>query len=87
MSEYKHGELNATTGRSYPPPLTDGHEMPHIEDLIADGRMTERARTVALVAARLWGPCGEYETIAEAMHDAADIVTRADEWDRHERLK
>ena len=84
MSECKHGELNATTGRTHPPPLTDGHELPHIEDLIADGHMTERARMVAICAALLaWGERGP----AGAISDATDIVTRAEEWDRHERFQ
>ena len=85
MSECKHGELNATTGRTHPPPLTDGHELPHIEDLIADGHMTERARTVAICAAIISTcDCGNWQQI---MAGAIEIVTRAEEWDRHERLR
>jgi len=83
------GILNATTGRTHPPPLTEGHElphMPHIEDRISDGYMTERARTVAICAAILMtNPC--CLPLSDYMSDAAQIVTRAEEWDRHERVK
>jgi len=82
------GILNATTGRTRPPPLTDGHEMPHIEDRIADGHMTERARTVAICAAVLHAsPVLKGYTEVEVFREAVDIVTRAEEWDRHERVK
>ena len=78
------GQLNVTTGRTHPPPLTEGHEMPHMEERIADGHMTPRAQTVAICAALLvWGERGP----AGAISDATEIVTRALEWDRHERLQ
>ena len=86
MSECKHGELNATTGRTLPPPLTDGHEMPHVEDRIAQGYMTEWARCVAMCAAALHAGSTSYSK-AEALDVAADFVTRAQERDRHERLR
>ena len=85
MSECKHGELNATMGRTRPPPLTDGHEMPHVEDLIAQGHMTERARTIAICAAILFAKNTTLYTAAAAK-DAFDLVMRAEEMDRHERL-
>ena len=83
------GILNATTGRTHPPPLTDGHEMPpmpHVEDLIAAGHMTERARTVAICAAVIFA----HDTTLlpdTAAKDAFDLVIRAEEMDRHERLQ
>ena len=80
------GQLNATTGRTHPPPLTEGHEMPHIEDRIADGHMTERARTVAICMAIMWSQSLE-GSATDAQADAINIVTRAEEWDRHERLR
>lgn len=67
--------------------IRDLKSYPTVQDAVNDGHMTPRAQTLALVAARLWGPCGEYETLAEAMYDAAVIVQRADEMDRHERLQ
>ena len=73
----KDGELNATDGKTYA----------HLEDALADGRMTERARTVALVAAQIWATCTYEVKLADVITEAADIVTRADEWDRHERLQ
>lgn len=83
------GALDATTGEAYAPPLADGHElppMPHIEDRIADGYMTERAQTVAICTAILMtNPC--CLPLSDYMSDAAQIVTRAEEWDRHERLR
>ena len=80
------GQLNVATGRTHPPPLTEGHEMPHVEDLIADGYMTEQARTVAICAAALHAGSTSYSR-AEALDVAADFVTRAQERDRHERLR
>jgi len=80
------GMLNATTGRTLPPPLTEGHEMPHVEDLIADGHMTERARTIAICAAILFAKNTTLYTAAAAK-DAFDLVLRAEEMDRHERLR
>ena len=80
------GQLNVATGRTHPPPLTEGHEMPHIEDRIADGHMTERARTVAICAAILFAKNTTLYTAAAAK-DAFDLVMRAEEMDRHERLK
>jgi len=80
------GQLNVATGRTHPPPLTEGHEMPHIEDRIADGHMTERARTVAICAAILFAKNTTLYT-ATAAKDAFDLVMRAEEMDRHERLK
>lgn len=88
MSECKHGDLNVTTGRTLPPPLTEGHEMPHVEDLIADGHMTPRAQTVAICAAIMWTELyGRGAAVNEVMGYAIDIVTRAEEWDRHERFQ
>jgi len=83
------GRLNATSGETYPPPLTDGHELPplpHIEDRIADGHMTERARTVAICAAILFAKNTTLYT-ASAAKDAFDLVMRAEEMDRHERFQ
>jgi len=83
------GALDATTGEAYAPPLADGHElppMPHIEDRIADGHMTERARTVAICMAIMWSQSLE-GSATDAQADAINIVTRAEEWDRHERLR
>jgi len=80
------GQLNVATGRTHPPPLTEGHEMPHIEDRIADGHMTPRAQTVAICAAILFAKNTTLYT-ATAAKDAFDLVMRAEEMDRHERLK
>ena len=81
------GILNVTTGRTHPPPLTEGHEMPHVEDLIADGYMTEQARTVAICAAILWAHSTQDSKAIAAVGDAANLVTLALEWDRHERFQ
>ena len=82
------GELNVTTGRTQPPPLTDGHEMPpmpHAEDLIADGHITERARLIATLAAEIYK--SKIGSVRQCVEDAADMVCRAEEIDRHERLQ
>ena len=81
------GALDATTGETYAPPLTEGHEMPHIEDRIADGHMTKRARTVAICAAILSANAQIGGTWAELTDIAIDLMGRAEEWDRHERLR
>ena len=80
------GILDATTGRTHPPPLTEGHEMPHMEERIADGHMTPRAQTVAICAAILFAKNTTLYT-ATAAKDAFDLVMRAEEMDRHERLR
>ena len=83
------GQLNATTGRTYPPQLTEGHDIPpmlHVEDLIAEGHMTERARWIADAAVELFLRGGAVSA-ADAVTRAADIAIRAGEWDRHERLR
>jgi len=89
MSESKHGQLNAKTGRTYPPPLTEGHElppMPHVEDLIADGHIPERVRLAVEIATRICDTgavCGKHDAILTAIA----WIERAMEWDRHERLR
>jgi len=79
------GQLNVMTGRTLPPPLTEGHELPHIEDRIADGHITERARLIATLAAEIYK--SKIGSVRQCVEDAADMVCRAEEMDRHERLK
>ena len=87
MSECKHGELNATTGRTYPLlPLTDGHELPHIEDLIADGYIPERVRLAVETAVNILNT-GATTIGRDAFSMAVDFIVRAEEWDRHERFQ
>ena len=84
------GALDATTGRTHPPPLTEGHEMPHmphIEDRIADGHIISgRTRWILGVAANLLlnkiAVC-----TSDAVATAVDIMIRCEEIDRHERLR
>ena len=74
------GILNATTGRTHPP-------SPHVEDAMDYGHMTERARTVAICAAILWAHSTQDSKAIAAVGDAANLVTLALEWDRHERFQ
>ena len=89
MKRTNAGELNATTGRTLPPPLTDGHEMPHmlhVEDLIAQGHIPERVRLAVETAVSILNT-GATTIGREAFSMAVDFIVRAEEWDRHERFQ
>jgi len=83
------GQLNATTGRTHPPPLTEGHEMPplpHVEDLIARDYLTWPVIAICASILRA-SPITNGPTQPEAVYEAAEIVAHAKEVDRHERLR
>ena len=82
------GALDATTGKTGDAiaDANSGRMYKHIQDAVNDGQMTPRAQTVAICAAILHAPSGGY-TLEDSIEAAADLITRADEWDRHERLQ
>jgi len=83
------GQLNATTGRTHPPPLTEGHEMPplpHVEDLIARDYLTWPVIAICASILRA-SPITNGPTQPEAVYEAAEIVAHAKEIDRHERFQ
>ena len=80
------GRLNATSGETYPPPLTEGHEMPHVEDLIARDYLTWPVIAICASILRA-SPITNGPTQPEAVYEAAEIVAHAKEIDRHERFQ
>ena len=72
------GILNATTGRTHPPSS-------HVEDVMDYGHITERARLIATLAAEIYK--SKIGSVRQCVEDAADMVCRAEEIDRHERLQ
>lgn len=65
--------------------IRDLKSYPTVQDAVNDGHMTERARCVAICAAII--SAGDSGTWQQIMQSAVECVTRAEEWDRHERLQ
>ena len=52
---------------------------------LTDGHITERARLIATLAAEIYK--SKIGSVRQCVEDAADMVCRAEEMDRHERLQ
>jgi len=83
------GRLNVTTGETGDAiaDANSGRMYKHIEDAISDGQMTARAQTVAICAAILQVLVDDTFISSAVIDKATGLVTRAEEWDRHERLQ